>query len=111
MRHEGWAVIIALLIALFPVHPAFAAQDCSLKQYASMHVGYTASGLPEVQVILNGQKVWMLVNTESALSVIDADTASAMHMKAQSLPAGMVRFGKQALDTYSSVAVTLDHLT
>jgi hypothetical protein len=95
---------------LFQIQPAVSAPGCSLKQYASMHVGYTADGSPEVQVILNGQKIWMLLNTEAAFNVIDADVARALHISTQQIPPNSVHFGKQEVNAYGSVAMTLGHL-
>ena len=101
---------LLLFPALFIAEPMTAEAACSLTQYASLPVSYTASGLPEIQVVVNGQQASMLLDTQSAFSLIDTDIANTLHIKTQALPPSNVKFGKQQVHSFATVPLTLEHL-
>jgi predicted aspartyl protease len=76
---------------------------CALKEYASLPVTYNREGLPEVQVSIQGQQVWMFVNTTSPVSALDTATAKALHLSIQALPSNIapVHIAGQPVQSYA----------
>jgi hypothetical protein len=58
------------------------AEDCSLKQIASLPLQRGPNGLPLVPVLLGGKSILMLLDTGAARGVIDATLAQQMGLPA-----------------------------
>jgi hypothetical protein len=79
-----------LLAGNVAVPPAAAAEDCTLKQLASLDMLDTATQMVVVPAMIGGNQVSMLVDTGGITSTIFFDTATALGLRPTGSPSGII---------------------
>jgi predicted aspartyl protease len=79
--------------------------DCTLKKFASYDLLTETDGRVAIPMILNGQKVSLMVDTGGVFSVLAFSTANALQLKPRPLPNGLYFefYGKDRLTTMVDV--------
>ncbi len=89
------ANITSLLLSVLVVAFGYAAkadpalQDCTLKLYAKYDLSTETDGRVTIPMVLNGQKVSLMVDTGGVFSVLSQSAANALQLKPKPLPHGL----------------------